>query len=63
MPGSSTHYIDMSQIQLYLRFQVLATANDGEVAVAKNVSLTNNSLHTLFKNITTLIEDKLIYNI
>ncbi len=63
MPGSSTHYIDMSQIQLYLSLQVLATANDGEVAVAKNVSLTNNSLHTLFKNITTLIEDKLIYNI
>ena len=49
MPGSSTHYIDMSQIQLYLSLQVLATANDGEVAVAKNVSLTNNSLHTLFK--------------
>ena len=60
IPGSSTHYIDMSQIQLYLRFQVLATANDGQVVDTKNVSLTNNTLHTLFKNITTLIEDKLI---
>ena len=50
----------MSQIQLYLRFQVLATANDGQVVDTKNVSLTNNTLHTLFKNITTLIEDKLI---
>jgi len=31
IPGSSTHYIDMSQIQLYVNFQVLGLKEDEEV--------------------------------
>jgi len=60
IPGSSTHYIDMSQIQLYVKFQVLGLKEDEEVDEAKNISLANIFLHTQFKNITTLIEDKIV---
>jgi len=60
IPGSSTHYIDMSHIQLYIKFQVLNLNNNAEVEETKNISLANNFLHTQFKNITTLIEDKIV---
>lgn len=52
--GSNDKYIDLSQVQLFLEFKILKNDVD-ELPINVPVSVVNNLMHSLFKNIETKI--------
>ena len=50
--GSNEYYIDMSQLKLYVKFKVCKTG--GVLVTNENVSLANNCLQSMIKNIQVL---------
>jgi hypothetical protein len=53
IPGSNDDYIDLNQIQLFLKFNIQKT--DGVGIGNENIAPVNNFLHSLFKNIVVKI--------
>ncbi len=56
--GDSVHYLDLSDIQLYLQVK-LVNSDDTPATITSGVSTVNNILHSAFKNIEVKIGDHL----
>ena len=57
IPASAEHYLDLSQIQLYVNFSIRDN-NDAIIKDGIELSTSNNMLHSLFQNIKVKFNNK-----
>ena len=63
IPGTSANYLDLSQTELHCEIQCLTANNAGYNATdKKKISVVNNLLHSLFKQIKVLMNNSPVEN-